>query len=150
MKNNIVSLGSALEALKKGMTTSLLQTQVGQVLRNVVSHSPAVDESERSVVMTFLDTGEGGTDQIIGVISQMLEEMSGALKDAVADEKEAAANFENLRAAKTKEIAAATKAVEEKTARSGEVAVAEVQNKADLENSKSALDEDTKMKSNLG
>jgi len=138
-----------LEALKKGMTTSLLQTQVGQVLRNVVSHSPSVDESERSVVMNFLDTGEGGTDQIIGIISQMLEDMQSAVKDATADEAEAAANFENLRAAKTKEIAAATKAVEEKTARSGEVAVTEVQSKADLENTKTALTEDTEMLSSL-
>merc|ERR1719207_197977 len=65
MKNNIESLKGALVALKKGLTTEFLQTGVGQVLRNIVSHSPAVDETERSVVMTFLDTGEGGTDQII-------------------------------------------------------------------------------------
>lgn len=149
MKNNIESLKGALVALKKGLTTEFLQTGVGQVLRNIVSHSPAVDETERSVVMTFLDTGEGGTDQIIGVISQMLEEMSSALKDAESDETEAAANFENLRVAKSKEIAAATKAIEEKTARSGEVSVAEVQNKADLENTKNALEEDTNMLGNL-
>eukprot|EP00746_Dinoflagellata_sp_MGD_P000288 gnl/MRDRNA2_/MRDRNA2_100510_c0_seq1.p1 gnl/MRDRNA2_/MRDRNA2_100510_c0~~gnl/MRDRNA2_/MRDRNA2_100510_c0_seq1.p1 ORF type:complete len:769 (-),score=251.18 gnl/MRDRNA2_/MRDRNA2_100510_c0_seq1:91-2397(-) len=149
MKTNIESLKGALVALKKGLTTEFLQTQAGQVLRSIVSHSPAVDESERSILTNFLDTGEGGTDQIIGVISQMIEEMSSALKDAEADEKEAAANFENLRAAKSKEIAAATKAVEEKTARSGEVAVAEVQNKADLENTQNALEEDTKMKGNL-
>merc|ERR1719158_2671291 len=50
---------------------------------------------------------------------------------------------------KTSEIDAAGKAVETKTARSGEVAVATVQAKADLESTTKAVAEDTDFKANL-
>merc|ERR1719456_464157 len=50
---------------------------------------------------------------------------------------------------KTAEIAAAGKAIETKTARSGEVAVETVQAKADLESTTKAVAEDTEFKANL-
>merc|ERR1719236_142133 len=50
---------------------------------------------------------------------------------------------------KTEEIAAAGKAVETKTARSGEVAVATVQAKADHESTSKAVAEDKDFKANL-
>merc|ERR1719421_1878012 len=50
---------------------------------------------------------------------------------------------------KTEEIAAAGKAIETKTARSGTVAVETVQAKADLEKTTKAVEEDTEFKANL-
>merc|ERR1719159_1369723 len=50
---------------------------------------------------------------------------------------------------KTQEIAAAGKAIETKTARSGTVAVETVQAKADLESTTKAVEEDTEFKANL-
>merc|ERR1719163_460363 len=78
MKSNLAAMGGALEALKKGLSASLLQTSVGNVLRNIISHSPAVRAGERSLLMSFLESGsgvEGGSDQIIGIVEQMKETM---------------------------------------------------------------------------
>ena len=64
--------------------------------------------------MSFLETGEGGSDQIIGVVDQMKETMEADLKQTTADEETAKASFSSLVASKEEEIAAAGKAVEER------------------------------------
>jgi len=149
MKANIAAMGKALDALRKGLSAALLQTGVGATLRNIIQNSPAVDEAERSTLMSFLETGEGGSDQIIGVVDQMKETMEADLKQTTADEETAKASFSSLIASKEEEIAAAGKAVEEKTARVGELAVAAVQGKADLKDTQDAMVEDEKFKANL-
>merc|ERR1719454_2595318 len=45
MKSNIQAMAGALDALKKGLSASLLQTSVGNVLRNIIKNSPAVRDS---------------------------------------------------------------------------------------------------------
>merc|ERR1719316_1575885 len=152
MKSNIAAMGGALEALKKGLSASLLQTRVGSVLRSIVRTSPAVRDSEREMLMSFLDTGDataGGSDQIIGIVEQMKETMEADLGEATSKEAEAKSTFETLMTDKTKEIESAGKAVESKTARSGSVAVETVQAKADLEKTEKALAEDMDFKANL-
>merc|ERR1719446_1171742 len=89
MKSNIEAMKGALAALKKGLSASMLQTGVGQTLRSIVEHSPAVSELERSTLMSFLETGEGGSDQIVGIVSQMSETMEADLKESVANEESA-------------------------------------------------------------
>jgi hypothetical protein len=148
-KANIQSMTAALDALKKGLSASLLQTTAGQTLKNVIQHSPAISEIARATLLSFLETGEGGSDQIIGVVSQMKETMESDLKESTAAEEEAKAAFTTLMASKEGEIAAAKKAVEAKTARVGELAVSVAQGKADLEDTADALEEDKKFKANL-
>jgi len=148
-KANIQSMTAALEALKKGLSASLLQTTAGQTLKNVIQHSPAISEIARATLLSFLETGEGGSDQIIGVVSQMKETMESDLKESTAAEEEAKAAFTTLMASKEGEIAAAKKAVEAKTARVGELAVSVAQGKADVEDTADALEEDKKFKANL-
>merc|ERR1719408_3202 len=136
MKSNLQAMGGALEALKKGLGASLLQTSVGNMLRSVIQTSPLVREGERSMLMSFLESGdsmEGGSDQIIGILEQMKETMEADLKESEAKEAEAKTTYETLMTSKTNEVAAAGKAIETKTARSGTVAVETVQAKADLE-----------------
>merc|ERR1719240_1017340 len=152
MKSNIGAMGGALEALKKGLSASLLQTGVGSVLRNIVRTSPAVRDSEREMLMSFLDTGDstaGGSDQIIGIVEQMKETMEDDLAEATTKEGESKSAFETLMTSKTSEIEAAGKAVESKTARSGTAAVETVQAKADLEKTEKALAEDMEFSANL-
>merc|ERR1719240_1391368 len=152
MKSNIQSMSGALDALKKGLSAALLQTGVGNVLRNIVRSSPAVRDSEREMLMSFLDTGDataGGSDQIIGIVEQMKETMEADLAEATSKEAEAKASFETLMTSKTAEIESAGKAVEAKTARSGQVAVETVQAKADLEKTEKAVAEDTEFAANL-
>merc|ERR1719421_205492 len=152
MKSNIASMAGALDALKKGLSAALLQTSTGNVLRNIIAHSPAVRPSQRSLLMSFLESGsteQGGSDMIIGVVEQMKETMEADLADAEKSEAESKSTFETLMTTKKGEIEAAGKAIETKSARTGEVAVEVVQDKADLEKTTKAVDEDTDFKRNL-
>merc|ERR1719427_528844 len=79
----------------------------------------------------------------------MKDEMERDHKDLVAAEDAAIQQFAELKAAKNKEIAAATRAIEKKTQRSGELAVKIVEGKNDLEDTQEALAEDTQFKANL-
>merc|ERR1719159_2106402 len=135
MKSNIAAMVGALDALKKGLSAALLQTSTGNVLRNIVAHSPAVRPSQRERLMAFLESGsteQGGSDTIIGIVEQMKETMEADLAEA-----------------ETSEIEAAGKAIETKSARVGTVAVEIVQSKADLEKTQKAVEEDTQFKANL-
>merc|ERR1719160_159796 len=152
MKSNIASMAGALDALKKGLSAALLQTSTGNVLRNIIAHSPAVRPSQRSLLMSYLETGEGmegGSDQIIGIVEQMKETMEADLADAEKSEAESKSTYETLMTSKKGEIEAAGKAIETKSARAGSVAVEIVQDKADLEKTTKAVEEDTDFKRNL-
>merc|ERR1719299_74926 len=75
--------------------------------------------------------------------------MEADLADAEKSETESKAAFETLMTSKKSEIEAASKAIETKSARLGNVAVEVVQGKADLEKTTVAVEEDTKFKANL-
>merc|ERR1719364_272634 len=75
--------------------------------------------------------------------------MEADLKESEAKEAESKTSFETMMTSKTEEIAAAGKAIETKTARSGEVKVEAVQAKADLEKTTASVEEDTEFKANL-
>merc|ERR1719399_1460337 len=84
------------------------------------------------------------------MLKAMLEEMEGDLKTAQSDEAAAVAAFEELSAAKSAEIKAATSAIESKTKRSGEVAVEVVQTADDLEDTQADVAETKKFLGDLG
>merc|ERR1719482_1166816 len=82
--------------------------------------------------------------EIVGILKQLLENMEGDLKEATDTENAAIEEFNGLVAAKKKEIAAATEAIEAKTARAGEGAVQLVNLKNDLADAQDSLADDTK------
>merc|ERR1719482_500175 len=95
--------------------------------------------------MAFLSTNAGyapASGEILGILKQLQEDMEATLSDITKVENEAIAEFEGLVAAKEKEIAAATEAIEAKTERAGEVAVQIVNLKNDLEDTKEELGAD--------
>merc|ERR1719440_1022851 len=71
--------------------------------------------------------------QIVGILKQMKESMETELKASVEDESKAVAGFGDLKASKEAEQEAATKAIEAKQVRAGELAVSIVQAQDDLE-----------------
>merc|ERR1719487_2603247 len=75
--------------------------------------------------------------------------MQSDLKEAIDSENQAVAAYDELMKAKGEEISAATKGIETKMARSGELAVSVATAGADLEGSKDSLAEDTTMKAQL-
>merc|ERR1719171_3003920 len=155
MKANLQAMTDAVAALKKGLGVAMLQTSTASFLRNLLQHSPAVRDDERETLLSFLDSSNGeeaqagGSDQIIGIVETMRETMKGDLEEATSTEAQAKAAFETLSTTKTEEIAAASKAIESKTVRSGEVAVSLTEAKAELENTEEALAKDTKFKAEL-
>merc|ERR1719337_716127 len=95
--------------------------------------------------MASLSTHAGyapASGEILGILKQLQEDMEATLSDITKVENEAIAEFEGLVAAKEKEIAAATEAIEAKTKRAGEVAVQIVNLKNDLEDTKEELGAD--------
>merc|ERR1719456_1200122 len=108
MKSNIQAMTGAVAALKKGLSGAFLQTSSGAVIRNIVAHTPLIDDTQRDVLMSFLQGGEqmtegGGTDQIVGIVETMLEEMQGDLKEATDSEQAAVATYNELMSAKNNE-----------------------------------------------
>merc|ERR1719265_1584503 len=95
----------------------------------VAMPATSMDSSDREALSAFLSSGTSsdeeapGSGEILGIMKQMKEEMEGDLKELIAQEESAKSQFDELVDAKQKEIAAATKAIEEKTGRDGEVAV---------------------------
>jgi len=141
---NIASVNSAIKALEKGMAGGFLQTRSASVLRHLVSKQDLLEE-DRQALNAFLQGGDqyvpsGG--QITGILKTMHDEMSKSFADAKAAEAAAISAFDQLMAAKTKEINALSHAIETKMARTGELAVEVVQMKNDLTDTQEALIQD--------
>merc|ERR1719281_256794 len=111
---------------------------------------------DRDMLVSFL-SGSGkqangyapASGEIVGILKQMKDTMEKDLAELEAQEATAVQDFEGMKAAKEKEIAAATQAIEEKTKRTGEVAVEIVNLKEDLEDTKDDLAKDTKFLADL-
>jgi len=136
-ETNIAAMGKAIPALEKGMGgAALLQLPGVNGLKKIVESYPKMDSIDRRTAMAFLeDSSEstGASDQIVGILKAMKDDMEAELKDSIAEEEKSIAGFGDLKASKEKEIEMATEAVETKMGRSGEVAVAVVQSKDALE-----------------
>jgi len=151
-KTNINALSKAIPAIEQGMSASFLQENTGitQKLRQL-SVSMDMETVDRDLLASFLSGGSSskGSGEILGILKQMKEEMSKDLADATADENGKIADFEALTAAKGKEKAALTKAIETKTVRVGELSVGVAETSNDLEDTTENLAEDKKMFANL-
>merc|ERR1719231_1350018 len=79
------------------------------------------------------------SQEVIGIVSQLQEDMQKNLDEITKVEDDAITTFEGLVSAKEKEIAAATDAIEVKTERAGETAVQIVSLKNELEDTKDQL-----------
>merc|ERR1719253_1788978 len=141
---NIDSMSKAIAALEKGMSGSFLQSGAGKLLRNFMDKAQDVLEGDRQEVIAFLSGGDGNGyvpagGSVIGILKQMHDSMSKSRSDAAAAEASAVTTYNDLMAAKKKEVDAVSAAVESKTVRVGELAVEIVQMKNDLKESEAAL-----------
>merc|ERR1719160_1252677 len=152
-ETNIAAMAKAIPALEKGMGgAALLQMPSGNRLKKIVESYPNMDSSDRRQALAFLeDSSEsmGASDQIVGILKAMKDDMEAELKDAIAEEEKAIAGYGDLKASKEKEIEMATEAIETKMARSGELAVSVVQTKDALEDEKEEMAETQKFLATL-
>jgi len=152
--SNIAALGKAAAAVDNGMAGAFLQSQAASVVRHLVQSQENMLDADRDDVIAFLSASQGSdyapqSGQIAGILKQLKDEMSQALADATATENNAIKVYEELMAAKTKEVAAQTASIEEKTVRVGEVAVSIAEMKNDLSDTQAALLEDQKFLADL-
>merc|ERR1719253_183347 len=130
-------------AIRKGMGESFLQSSEANVLSRVVQSSKLSTFDAEEITAFLQGKEQGSSGEIVGILSQMAEDMEKDLAEATETENAAVADFEGLVAAKAKEIAAATTAIEDKTERTGKSAVDIVNAKNDLEDAQEALADDT-------
>jgi len=155
LKGYVDSLAGAIPAIQNGMAgTGLLQSQAAQVaqVRNALAKDQSLTDYDRQSVLVFLAGSTDGTSsryvpkggEIVGILKDMKD---GFDKDyAAVKEKEAAevSTFEELVAAKTKEVNTLTASIEKKTARVGEVDLSVVRMKQELTSGEAALIENQK------
>jgi len=136
------------------MGGAFLQTTAANTLKQVVQSVENLVEADREDVMAFLQ-GQQGSDyspasgQITGILKQLGDSMAAGLAEETAAEETAIKGYEELMAAKKKEIASLTASIEEKAVRAGELAVSIVNMKNDLSDTEAALAEDKKFLGDL-
>merc|ERR1719261_1808605 len=115
-----------------------------------------LSDFDRNLLSSFLSMDAKSEDQyapasgeILGILKQMKDEMEKDLAEMIEAEEAAKAGYEELMAAKEKEIASATKAFEEKLQRQGDLGVEIAQMKNDLSETQEALEEDKKFLADL-
>jgi len=145
---NIGMMKSATNAIVNGMT-GFVQTSTAQTLRTFVQNKGDMNDFDRQEIVSFLSgtaTGEYApkSGEITGILKEMTDTMSKTLSEAEAEEAGSIKSFDELIAAKSKEVQALTNRIEAKTKRIGELAVEIVQMKADLSDTQAALLEDKK------
>lgn len=144
-KANIKSLGLALKALKEGMgKEDFMQTPAASFVQGLVVTGMPKKEYDREALSAFLQEGDQTEDsgEIIGIIAQMKEDMENDLKASQEAETAAQGQFEALNNAKTKQIAAARSAIDEKSVRLAGAKVQLVELKADLKDTTTRLNND--------
>merc|ERR1719305_1994075 len=145
LSSNIAALKKATDAIAKGMSGAFLQSGAANVLRGLVVDRQKMTGYARETLTAFLSSSAGyapASGEILGILRQLQEDMEKELAEITENENGAIAEFEGLVAAKEKEIAAATAAIEDKTQRAGETAVQIVQLQNDLVDAKDELGAD--------
>jgi len=151
MKADVGAMGKALTALEKGMS-GFLQTPAATILRRLVVSTDLGLEA-RDTLTSFLSQGTSDEEddsyapssgEITGILKQMKETMENQMAEIASAESESIKDFNALMAAKSREVEALTKALENKIAREGEVGVENVNLAEDLEITEKSLAEDKK------
>merc|ERR1719162_1186828 len=111
---NIAAVEKATAAIEKGMGAAFLQTSTADILKRLA------EKRQEDELVSFLSGGESyapASGQITGILKTMHDEMTKDHAEETAAENAAIASYEQLMAAKTKEVNALTKALEQKMTR---------------------------------
>lgn len=147
LKTNIAALNKAVTAIDNGMAGGFLQTDTAQVLKQAIMASSSIMDADRQDVMAFLSGDSSyspSSGSISGILKQMGDEMSKSLASCKSEEESAIASYDELMAAKQKEVQALTQEIEIKLVRTGELGVEIVQMKNDLTDTEAGLIDDKK------
>merc|ERR1712013_705337 len=112
------------------MAGAFLQSPAAKIIRSIAtSQMPDADRQELVAFLSGSSEYAPQSGEITGILKQLKEEMEKDLAAATGEENDSLASFKELVAAKNKEVNVLTAAIEDKSVRSGELAVAIVQMK---------------------
>jgi len=150
-KGYVDALSGAIPAIEKGMAGGFLQAKAGAQLRQAVASSTAMTDYDRQLVLSYLSGSTASSDEYIpksgeitGILKSLLDDFEKNLADVTAEEESAVKLYEELMAAKTKQVTALTESIEKKTVLVGELQVEIVNMKNDLTETEAALIADQK------
>jgi len=144
-QNTIGALDQAIPKLKAGLDSpAAVLAQLG----SAVSHGPP---QQVSMLQNFMHGQEGlmGADQILGILEQMRDNFKLNLQTAIQEEESAIEAFVELTGAKKKQVAAATRGINEKTGRKAMQTQQLADYKEELEDITKSLAADQKFLGNL-
>merc|ERR1719316_684094 len=156
MIQSITSLKGAVVTLGKAHGEGFLQ------VKNILQHHAeknrrlmmgALSEKQRRIVTNLLQeharAGTPASGEIFGVLKQMKESFETNLASSQKEETQAEAEYEQLKAAKTSEIAAANQQIEQKTISKADADEAVAQETQDKEDTEAAREADTEFLADL-
>merc|ERR1719188_893648 len=149
LNTNLAALTKAIAAIESGVAGSFLQSAAANRVRKFAMEKANIDDMDRQELLAFLSgTQQEGyvpaSGEITGILKTIKDEMEKSLADATAAEEKAAANYEALMSAKTKEVEALTKGIEGNLAIIADLGVGLAAKQNDLEDTKESLSEDEK------
>merc|ERR1712008_516032 len=137
-EKDVAAVAKAVAAIESGMAGSLLQTSGAQLLRTIlVAKRDLLMDDDRQDMLSFLSGSHKleyapQSGQILGILKQMHDEMAKNAADATEAEEEAIKTYDQLMAAKKREVDALTAEIEKKLERSGNLGVQIAQMKNDM------------------
>merc|ERR1719440_2153411 len=111
-----------------------------------------MNAADRDALASFLSDGESYVPQsgeIVGILKQLQDEMTKDFEEATELENKAITQYEELVAAKKKEIDMLTKAIEVKSARIGALSVELAGAENELEDTREGMADDKKFLADL-
>jgi septal ring factor EnvC (AmiA/AmiB activator) len=151
LKGYVSSLSTAIPAIEQGMSGTFLQAKVGSMaaLQKAVVSSEQATEYDKQYVAAFLSghTSNGyvpKSGEITGILKEMLADFKKNLAAVEEEEAGQVKLYEELMAAKTKQVEALTASIEKKSVMVGELQVSIVSMKNDLTETEAALIADKK------
>merc|ERR1719160_33483 len=122
-------------------------------LRRIVSVTSYISAEEKDQVLGFLQGGtdapSAGSQQIIGVLKAMRDEMAKDLKGMQTDEQNAAAAFAELKEGQLKHLGELMETISDKAKQSGELALSLSQDNDALDDAKTELSDGSKYLASL-
>lgn len=156
LKVNVGALSKAVPAIEKGMAGGFMQTDAAKLIRRITLTDADLTEFDRDALTAFLDGTSTGAEeyvpksgQIVGILKEMLADFQKDLDAVEKAEADRVKTYDELMAAKTKEVETHTMAIERKTKLIGELSVEIVHMKNSLTDAEQALIEDTKFQQDL-
>jgi septal ring factor EnvC (AmiA/AmiB activator) len=154
-KTNLSAMKKAIAAISGGGGAAFLQTTAASTLKKLIVAKESMNEGDRSELVSFLSSNmedsetAPGAGEVVGILKQMASETQKELDGADAAEAESLKSFEELGKAKKKEIEIATKLIEEKLTRIGDLGVEIQRMKGDLGDAGDSIEDDKKFAKDL-